>query len=351
MARFQKEQEVWHRTCLRIGMNMQFEHTPRLRVGIVVTENVSLGTVLNILNPFRAANRLSGEDLFDVAFFSLDGQAVTSISGMTIPVAGATADIDRRDILVLASSYDMPSPDKSSVLALLNWHHRHGAMIWAVDQAVLILAESGIVGDQCISAHWEVVTSINERWPGIRVSNSLYSLSRNFATCGGHTAALDMTMAFIYDRFGDELATAVANEMLCSAIRSSEAQFPNDGVFSPWRRNSVLRQAVTLMREHVETPLPISKIADTVGVSTRQLEYLCKRYLSETPMRHYTRIRIQQARRLLIYSHMDITEIAFACGFQSISSFSRSFQRVMRVSPTGYRSRFLRSFERPYVEV
>ncbi len=322
-----------------------------IEVRLVVTQDVSLASILNIYDPFRHANRLSGNRLFECNFHSLDGEPVTATNGMIIPVVGDITAMGKTDILVLGASYDPPSELKATTLSLVNWHARHGAMVWAVDQAVLLLVEAGIVGDQKISAHWEAISTITEQWPHIRITDSLYSISRCLATCGGHTAALDMTLAYIYNEFGEELATAVVNEMLYSGIRPSETPIPSDHVFAPWRKNSVLSNAIQLMENNIETPLRIAEIAEAVGVSARQLEYLCKRYLSETPTRHYTRIRLQQARRLLIYSDLEIIEIAMASGYESVSSFSRSFHRVLNVSPSGYRQRFLREHARPYVSV
>ncbi len=334
---------------MKINSSSQSEEPKK--VAFIVTENVSLGSVLNIFDPFRHTNRLSGNQLFQCEFFSLDGTPVTATNGMIIPVKGDISQIERRDIVVIAASYDPPEDLKPAILSSLNWHHRHGAMIWAVDQGVLLLVETGIVGDEKISAHWETISTIGEQWPHIQITDSLYSITKHLATCGGHTGALDMTLSYIYDQFGEELATAVVNEMLYSGIRPSETPIPNDHVFTPWRKNSILSRAIELMECNVEDPLRIADIAQEVGVSARQLEYLSQRYLSETPKQHYTRIRLQQARRLLIYSELDITEIAIACGFQSVSSFSRSFQRVLKVSPSGYRARFLREQARPYINV
>ena len=105
------------------------------------------------------------------------------------------------------------------------------------------------------------------------------------------------------------------------------------------------------MKANIEEPWPISRISRIVGVSRRQLEYLARHHFSETPQQRYLRIRLHRARELLLSSHLSITEIGFACGFGSVSSFSRCFHRQLDCAPTAYRTRFIREFASPYVKV
>ena len=51
--------------------------------------------------------------------------------------------------------------------------------------------------------------------------------------------------------------------------------------------------------------------------------------------------RIARASRLLMEGEVNITEIAFACGFGNLSNFNRQFLRAKRVSPRQYRSRMM----------
>ena len=63
-----------------------------------------------------------------------------------------------------------------------------------------------------------------------------------------------------------------------------------------------------------------------------------------TPSEAVNRARIDYAARLLTGSDLTITEIAYQCGFGSLSGFFPAFQRFCRETPHEYR-RAHRNFE------
>jgi len=48
-------------------------------------------------------------------------------------------------------------------------------------------------------------------------------------------------------------------------------------------------------------------------------------------------LRIGRACRLLAEGEMNVTEIAFACGFGNLSNFNRQFHRLRHTSPSAFR--------------
>jgi transcriptional regulator GlxA family with amidase domain len=62
--------------------------------------------------------------------------------------------------------------------------------------------------------------------------------------------------------------------------------------------------------------------------------------MGTTPARFIERLRVEAARRRLEESKDKIEKIANDCGFGSITSLRRSFQRLLHVPPADYRHRF-----------
>ena len=48
-------------------------------------------------------------------------------------------------------------------------------------------------------------------------------------------------------------------------------------------------------------------------------------------------MRIGRACRLLAENELNVTEIAFACGFENLSNFNRQFLRLKGTSPSQFR--------------
>jgi AraC-like DNA-binding protein len=51
-------------------------------------------------------------------------------------------------------------------------------------------------------------------------------------------------------------------------------------------------------------------------------------------------LRIAEVCRLLSETDRNISEIAFACGYESLSSFHCQFRRIVKMSPGQYREKF-----------
>ena len=91
------------------------------------------------------------------------------------------------------------------------------------------------------------------------------------------------------------------------------------------------------MQKSLEEPESPSVLASQVGVSTRQLERLFRRYLNKSPKRYYMELRLQKARNLLLQTDMTVINVALACGFSSPSHFSKCYRN--HFSNTPYRER------------
>jgi transcriptional regulator GlxA family with amidase domain len=59
-----------------------------------------------------------------------------------------------------------------------------------------------------------------------------------------------------------------------------------------------------------------------------------------TPARYVERVRVETARRLLEDTEHGVQGIAAMAGFGTAETMRRTFLRVLRTNPTGYRSRF-----------
>lgn len=109
---------------------------------------------------------------------------------------------------------------------------------------------------------------------------------------------------------------------------------------APDRRHSSygrLQHAVEHMQAHYQSPLRVQKLADIAQVSVAQLERLFKRVFQLTPQQLLTKLRIEEAMRLL-HGDTSIAEIGQACGFSDQSAFARQFKATVGMPPRDYRA-------------
>ena len=85
-------------------------------------------------------------------------------------------------------------------------------------------------------------------------------------------------------------------------------------------------------------------VANELDISVRYLHWLFKQ-TNETVIQFLTRKRIELAQLLLVSSSkstFNVTEIAFMCGFNDSTHFSRRFKQQVGISPSKFRKNNLK---------
>src|SRR6202043_2334737 len=84
-------------------------------------------------------------------------------------------------------------------------------------------------------------------------------------------------------------------------------------------------------------PLSLGRVSHAANISRH---YFCKMFKKATGMNfidYLSRVRIEKSKTLLLTPNSRISEAAFACGFQSMTNFNRTFKRIVGRSPTQFR--------------
>lgn len=113
-----------------------------------------------------------------------------------------------------------------------------------------------------------------------------------------------MMISIIAQDYGEDFAIAVSDMCLNGpniaarrAQRSSIAKAINT-------RNPRILAVLRAMYDNIETPLSLAELAETAGISRRQIERQFKQLLGETTAQTYRNLRLDRARTLLIETNM-----------------------------------------------
>ena len=97
---------------------------------------------------------------------------------------------------------------------------------------------------------------------------------------------------------------------------------------------------ITYINENIyDSELSLTKIADKLSISQRVITEEIQKKFGLNFNSYINRIRINEAKRLLKSSDLNISEIAFKVGFNSHSNFNRVFKNEENISPTTYRNK------------
>ena len=197
-----------------------------------------------------------------------------------------------------------------------------------------MLARAGLLNGHRCTIHWENFDSFREEFPDLAVTQELFEIDRTRFTCAGGTAAIDMMLSLISRQRGQDVASSVTDQLIHHRMRDAHERQRMElrarlGVAHP-----KLIQVVGEMERCIEQPLSCADLAEGVGLSTRQLERLFRKYLGQAPTRYYLGLRLERARHLLLQTTMPILSIGLACGFVSASHFSKCYSEHFSRTPS-----------------
>ena len=94
-----------------------------------------------------------------------------------------------------------------------------------------------------------------------------------------------------------------------------------------------VKNALDYLAEHFTEPLTLEAVADVCGITKFHLAREFKRYTGQTVITYINILRCKKA-EVCLSEGMTVTEAACESGFDSISYFSRTYKKLMGISPS-----------------
>ena len=311
--------------------------TKQRRFVFVLLNNFTMLCFACAVESLRIANRMAGKTLYTWVLTGEGGQTIACSNGIETKLHTDLAELNRDDTVLVCGGIDVQAATTKKMLNWLRREARRGVTIGGLCTAGYTLAKAGLLDGKKATIHWENQDSFAEEFEDVTLTKSVFVIDGNRITTAGGTASIDLMLKIIADDHGEDLANAVADQLIYSSIRTDQ---DTQRLSIPTRigvRHPKLSRVIQIMETAIEEPISPSTLARDVGMSTRQLERLFRRYLNRSPKRYYMELRLQKARNLLMQTDMSVINVALACGFASPSHFSKCYRSHYNTTP--YRER------------
>lgn len=313
----------------------------RRRVVIVAFENAQILDVTGPAEVFAMANRAAPRYAIEIVARAA-GELRTS-GGVRMVADRALADSRGQiDTLVVAGgkgTYDAAHDDE-----LIDWIRaaaRRSRRVTSVCSGAFLLAQAGLLDGKQATTHWSATNLLARLFPTVEVhADRIYVKDGDVYTSAGVTAGMDLALALVEEDHGAAAALEIARELVLFVRRpGGQSQFSVQLEARAADRYPI-REAQAYISDHLRDDLGVAALARRVGMSTRNFARCFGGELGITPAAYVERARVEAARRLLESSTRGVAAIAADCGFGTVETFHRSFQRTLHVTPTEYRRRF-----------
>ena len=92
-------------------------------------------------------------------------------------------------------------------------------------------------------------------------------------------------------------------------------------------------QAIKRLHQDFDQPLRIGTIAHEVGMSVSGFHHQFKAVTAMSPLQFQKRLRLQEARRLMLGEGLDAASAGYRVGYQDASHFNREYKDLFGLPP------------------
>ncbi|HJZ47143.1 MAG TPA: AraC family transcriptional regulator [Roseiflexaceae bacterium] len=94
-----------------------------------------------------------------------------------------------------------------------------------------------------------------------------------------------------------------------------------------------IARAVDLLRKDFTEPLRMEQIAQALGMSVSGLHHQFKAVTAMSPLQYQKRLRLQEARRLMLSEHLDAAGAGSRVGYDDAAHFNREYKSLFGFPP------------------
>jgi transcriptional regulator GlxA family with amidase domain len=311
-------------------------------VVMVGYEGAELLDIACVTSTFGLANAIGQlTPGYRVALATPGGRPIRCDSGLVVHAEHALERLTGPlDTLIVSGGFGHErAADNALVVAHVRRLARESRRVASVCTGATVLAATGLLDGRRATTHWRFAPRLARQYRDVRVdSEPIFIRDGRLATAAGVTSALDLTLAFVEEDHGPELARQVARDLVTYLQRPGNQAQMSVYVAPPAPDNDTVRRAVDHVLSHLTDDLSTARLADAVGVSPRHLTRLFLRELGDPPARYVRCARVDAAARLLDSTDLPMPEVAARSGFGSGEALRQAFVARFRMPPARFRA-------------
>lgn len=114
----------------------------------------------------------------------------------------------------------------------------------------------------------------------------------------------------------------------------------DDGNFDPGGMNTLFREFKDLILVNDQKIRSMDQYADTLQISLAVLNDTCRNFSGSSAKQFLLELKMAEGKRLLIYSRLNVSDIAYRLGFEDASYFARIFKKKTALSPSLFMEKY-----------
>ncbi|MBS0386396.1 MAG: DJ-1/PfpI family protein [Proteobacteria bacterium] len=284
---------------------------------------------------FEIATRERGRP-YRLRVVAAEAGLVRSSSGVSMPAEALSRARDIDTLIVAGGQGTRAAMTDTALIAALQRLMPRVRRMASVCSGAFLLAAAGLLDGKRATTHWRQAPRLARLFPKVAVEpDRIHMRDGKTWTSAGVTAGIDLALAMIGEDLGEEIATAVAREMVVYAKRPG-GQAQHSALLDLEAANARFAKLNAWMREHLAEDLSVEQLARKAAMSERNFARAYAASTGVTPAKAVERLRADAARAALERGGQ-IQEIARKTGFGDSERMRRAFVRLYGAPPAAMR--------------
>lgn len=280
---------------------------------------------------------------YDVRLLSPGGRPIIARPGLRLEAHGALErHLGPVDTLVVVGGFGHRRAAGDDVLiAHVRRLAREARRVASVCTGATVLAAAGLLDGRRATTHWAFADGLARDHPAVTVDpDPIFIRDGRIATSAGVTSALDLTLSFVDEDHGPDVARRVARALVTYMQRPGTQAQMSMHIAAPAPANDVIRHVVDHVAQHLDADLSAAVLAELAGVSERHLGRLFRTHLARSPAEYVRRSRTEAAAALVAATDLPLARVADRCGFGSSETLRQAFLDTYGTTPSEHRRAF-----------
>jgi transcriptional regulator GlxA family with amidase domain len=303
--------------------------------------------ILDLTGPlevFSQAERRTGGGTYVLRTVAFEPGLVRSSSGLAVHAEPARPFAGADTLLVVGGVGTDAAVADPAYAAWIRDAATRVRRVASVCNGAFLLAEAGLLAGRRATTHWSRSAALAEQYPEVIVdADPIFIREGGVSTSAGVTSGIDLALALVEEDLGGAVTRRIARQLVVFVQRPGNQRQFSVQLEAQRPAREPIRELLEHIADHPEADLSVPALAARVGLSERQFLRVFPAETGQSPAGYVEAARVEAACRLLETTDDGLERVARICGFGTLRTLQRSFQRVLALAPHEYRERFTRT--------
>jgi transcriptional regulator GlxA family with amidase domain len=311
------------------------------RIGFLGFDGVTASDLVGPADPFAAAALNDGYGnripCYHVYMIGLTPNPFRAESGMTFRPDETLQTAPELDAIFIPGGKGLHQVEISAKLSdwVLTRANRTRRIV-SICSGIYGLAPTGLLDGREVTTHWRFASDVARRFPNLRLDHRRPLVKDGpFYTSSNLNAAIDLSLAFIGQDYGQQVALATSQEVVRPMNGNGHKEFSKPLTFGGQPIDRFAELVPWIMR-NLHEDLSVNALARRACMSPSHFNHAFKSVFGSTPTEFVETLRLNEAKRRLSTPKRTLDTIAASVGFSDRKAFRRAFERRFGAKPRSY---------------